>query len=66
MSRPSDYERGVRMALDQVNQVIEACRPGQFFPLPMSDEEADLWGGIWLTAKEAQAELDACAAVLHG
>lgn len=61
MSRPSDQERGARIAAWQASEMLAAHLGGGLFPLFLSRAEVRLWRGI---LDAAQLEL-ADSAALH-
>lgn len=65
MSRPSDYERGVKLAEEALDQVVQGILSAMF-PHQLSQDEADEWGGIAIAIAEARLEIDSCALAIGG
>lgn len=63
MSRPTDTERGARIAASQANTLLNAHFQPALFPHRLTQEQFALWASILESADETIAECVACRAV---
>ncbi|HBK46575.1 MAG TPA: hypothetical protein DDZ67_09115 [Xanthomonadaceae bacterium] len=56
MSRPTDTERGARIALDYASALLAAAKGKDLFPVRLTPKHRQLWLGIKRVSEEQLAE----------